>query len=91
MGERVAPVTVRVGAYAKGGRLPSASELTLELSSESESSDDRKTRVRLDLIGDVDKVGSAIVRVFRQVGATNVFKPAWEREYRVLRAFGSDF
>lgn len=88
VGELVAPVTARVGVYAKDGRLLSASELTLELSSESESSDDRKTRVRLDLTGDIDKVDVAIVRVSRQVGTTNAFKVAWEREYRVNRAFG---
>lgn len=89
VGELVAPVTVRVGAYAKDGRLLSASEITLELSSESESSDDRKTRVRIDLTSDIDKVDAAIVRVSKQVGTTNAFKMAWEREYRVNRAFGS--
>lgn len=91
VGELVAPATVRVGAYAKDGRLLSPSEVTLELSSSSASSDDRKVRVRVDLTDDVDSVGTAVLRVSARVGSSNAFKPAWERDYQVNRAFGMDF
>lgn len=91
VGDLVAPTTVKVGAYAKDGRLLSPSEVTLELSSTSSSSDDRKVRVRIDLTDDVDMVGVAVMRVSRQVGASNAFKPVWERDYQVNRAFGMDF
>lgn len=91
MGDLVVPTVVKVGAYAKDGRLLSASEVTLEFSSSSPSSDDRKVRVRLDLTDDVDNVGVATLRVSRQVGASNAFRPVWERDYQVNRAFGMDF
>ncbi|MBQ9006054.1 MAG: hypothetical protein IJ092_06740, partial [Atopobiaceae bacterium] len=91
VGDLVVPTTVKVGAYAKDGRLLSPSEVTLELSSASPSSDDRKVRVRVDLTDDVDTVGVAVLRVSRQVGASNAFKPEWERDYQVNRAFGMDF
>ena len=91
VGDLVVPTTVKVGAYAKDGRLLSPSEVTLELSSASPSSDDRKVRVRVDLTDDVDTVGVAVLRVSRQVGASNAFKPVWERDYQVNRAFGMDF
>lgn len=91
VGELVVPETVRVGAYAKDGRLPSPSEVTLELSSASASSDDLKVRVRVDLIEDVDQVGVAVLRVSARVGASNAFKGIWERDYQVNRAFGMDF
>ena len=91
VGDLVVSTTVKVGAYAKDGRLLSPSEVTLELSSASPSSDDRKVRVRVDLTDDVDTVGVAVLRVSRQVGASNAFKPVWERDYQVNRAFGMDF
>ena len=91
VGDLVVPTTVKVGAYTKDGRLLSTSEVTLELSSASPSSDDRKVRVRIDLTDDVDTVGVAVLRVSRQVGASNAFKPVWERDYQVNRAFGMDF
>ena len=91
VGDLVAPASVRVGVYAKDGRLLSASEVALELASTSTSSDERKVRVRLDLTDDVDSVGVAVVRVSRRVRASNAYKPAWERDYRVNRALGMDF
>lgn len=91
VGDLVVPTSVKVGAYAKDGRLLSPSEVMLELSSASASSDDRKVRVRVDLTDDVDAVGVATLRVSRQVGASNAFKPVWERDYQVNRAFGMDF
>ena len=91
VGDLVTPVTVKVGAYATDGRLLSASESVLELASSSASSDDRKVRVRVPLTDDVDSVGVAVLRVSRRVGASNAFKPSWEREYRVNRALGMDF
>lgn len=91
VGDLVVPTTVKVGAYTRDGRLLSPSEVTLELSSTSASSDDRKVRVRVDLTDDVDTVGVAVLRVSRQVGASNAFKPVWERDYQVNRAFGMDF
>lgn len=90
-GELVSPVTVRVGAYAKDGRLLSSSETVITLSSASASSDERKVRVRVDLTDDVDSVGVATLRISRQVGASNAFVTAWERDYQVNRAFGMDF
>lgn len=91
VGDLVAPSTVKVGAYAKDGRLLSPSEITLELASTSASSDDRKVRVRMDLMDDVDTVDVAVLRVLAQVGTSNAFKSAWERDYQVNRAFGMDF
>ena len=91
VGDLVTPAVVKVGAYAKDGRLLSPSEVTLELSSTSLSSDDRKVRVRIDLTDDVDTVGVAVLRVSSRVGASNAFKPVWERDYQVNRAFGMDF
>ena len=91
VGDLVAPSTVKVGAYAKDGRLLSPSEITLELASTSASSDDRKVRVRMDLTDDVDTVDVAVLRVSARVGTSNAFKPAWERDYQVNRAFGMDF
>ena len=90
-GELVSPVTVRVGAYAKDGRLLSSSETVITLSSASASSDERKVRMRVDLTDDVDAVGVATLRISRQVGASNAFVTAWERDYQVNRAFGMDF
>ena len=91
VGDLVAPSTVKVGAYAKDGRLLSPSEITLELASTSASSDDRKVRVRMDLMDDVDTVDVAVLRVSARVGTSNAFKLAWERDYQVNRAFGMDF
>lgn len=91
VGELVAPATVKIGAYSKDGRLLSPSEVNLELSSASASSDDRKVRVRVDLTDDVDHVGIAVLRVSARVGASNAFKPVWERDFQVNRAFGMDF
>lgn len=91
VGDLVTPATVKIGAYAQDGRLLSPSETTLELSSTSSSSDDRKVRVRIDLTDDVDTVSVAVLRVSRQVGASNAFKPVWERDYQVIRALGMDF
>lgn len=48
-------------------------------------------RVRLNITDDVDTVGVATLRVSRQVGASNAFRPVWERDYQVNRAFGMDF
>ena len=90
-GELVSPVTVRIGAYAKDGRLLSSSETVLTLSSASTSSDERKVRLRIDLTDDVDTVSVATLRISRQVGASNAFVTAWERDYQVNRAFGMDF
>lgn len=91
VGDLVAPASVKVGVYAKDGRLLSASEVMLELASSSASSDDRKVRVRLDLTDDVDSVGVAVVRVSSRVGASNAYKTVWEKDYRVNRASGMDF
>lgn len=91
VGDLVTPANIKVGVYDNGGRLLSSSEVMLELASTSASSDDRKTRVRVDLTDDVDSVGVAMVRVSKRVGASNAFKTAWEREYRVNRAMGMDF
>lgn len=91
VGDLVSPVTVRVGAYAKDGRLLSPSETVLTLSSAAEGSDERKVRVRIDLTDDVDSVSMATLRISRQIGASNAFVTAWERDYQVNRAFGMDF
>lgn len=91
VGDLVAPASVKVGVYAKDGRLLCASEVTLELASASASSDDRKVRVRLDLTDDVDSVAVAVVRVSRRVGPSNAYKTVWEKNYRVNRASGMDF
>lgn len=91
VGDLVAPATVKVGAYAKDGRLLSPSEVTLELASTSSSSDDRKVRMRVDLTDDVDSVDVAVLRVSARLGSSNAFKSAWERDYQVNRAFGMDF
>lgn len=87
----VTPVTIKVGVYAKDGTLVSSEEKTLTLASTSTSSDDRKTRIVLSLTGDVDQYSSVTVRVSTKVGDTNSYRTAWEQDYTVSRAFGSDF
>lgn len=88
--ESVSLVTVKVGVYDAGGNPLSSTKCILVLGSTSASSDDRKRRIRLQLTDDVDDVETCFVRVTRRVGATNSFKLAWERKYRVQR-FARDF
>lgn len=90
-GDAVTPLTVRVGVYADDGTLLSSKERTLELDSASTSVEERKTRVSLRLTDEVDEHASAWVRISAQVGSTTRFETAWEKEYAVNRAFGSDF
>ena len=91
VGEAVGPAQVKVGVYAKDGKLLSPSEVSLELSSASPNAEDRKVRVRLDLTDDVDQAGIATVRISKRVGTSNAYTAAWERDYQVNRAFGMDF
>ncbi len=91
LSENVTASVAIVGLYAKDGTLLSSTEQTLTLESTSMSSEDRKTRVVLDLTDDVDKHQSAFLRISTRVGNTNATKVAWEREYSVNRAFGRDF
>ena len=89
----VLPQMVKVGVYAKDepAKLLSASEQSLELSSTSSSSEDRKTTVTLDVTNDIDDYASVLVRISKRVGSTNRYDTAWECEYTVNRAFGNDF
>ncbi|MBR2835998.1 MAG: BREX-1 system phosphatase PglZ type A [Coriobacteriales bacterium] len=89
--DSVSPQTVKVGVYTKDGTLMSSAEKTLELSSTSTSSEDRKTRVSLPLIDNIDDYPSVIVRISTRIGQTNAYESAWEQEYSVNRAFGMDF
>lgn len=94
--QTVLPTTVKVGLYApedtqEPGKLLCASEKTLVLDSESNSSDARKTRVTLDVTNDVDAFSKAVVRISKQVGQTKKHKTVWEQEYSVDRGFGNDF
>lgn len=90
-GESVSPQTVKVGAYSKDGRLVSASERSLELASESADVEERKTKITLLLIDEVDDHASVIVRISARIGDTNAYESVWEQEYSVNRAFGMDF
>lgn len=90
-GAGVTPLTVRVGVYGENGELLCAHERTLDLASEAQDPEQRKTRVTLRLTDDVDSHKSAWVRISEQVGSTSRYHTAWEKEYSVNRAFGSDF
>ncbi|MBQ9000890.1 MAG: BREX-1 system phosphatase PglZ type A, partial [Eggerthellaceae bacterium] len=61
-GNRIGPQTVKVGAYAADGSLVSSVEKTIELSSESGDVEERKTRVTLPLLDEVDAHASVFVR-----------------------------
>ena len=89
--EHVSPLTVKVGVYAHDGALMSSSEKTIELSSESPDVEERKTRVALPLLDEVDEMTSVVVRISKRIGDTNAYEPVWEQEYAVNRAFGMDF
>ena len=90
-GGAVTPLTVKVGVYTEDGTLLSSKERTLELDSTSGNVEGRKTRVSLRLTDEVDDYSSAMVRISARVGSTSRFETAWEKEYAVNRAFGSDF
>lgn len=90
-GDAVTPLTVKVGVYADDGTLLSSKERTLELDSASGDVEERKTRVSLRLTDEVDDHSSAMVRISARIGSTSRFEAAWEKEYAVNRAFGSDF
>ena len=90
-GESVSPQTVKVGAYSKEGKLVSASERTVELASESADVEERKTRVTLPLIDEVDDYASVVVRISARIGDTSACEGVWEQECSVNRAFGMDF
>jgi hypothetical protein len=47
--------------------------------------------VTLRLTDEVDAHATAWVRISARVGATTRYRTAWQREYSVNRAFGSDF
>ncbi|MEG2933825.1 MAG: BREX-1 system phosphatase PglZ type A [Gordonibacter sp.] len=89
----VLPQTVKVGVYAKDEptKLLSVNEHSIELSSASPNSDDRKTTVTLDVTNDIDDYASVTVRISKKIGNTNRYDTAWECEYSVNRAFGNDF
>ncbi|MEG2747155.1 MAG: BREX-1 system phosphatase PglZ type A [Gordonibacter sp.] len=91
--EKVLPTTVKVGLYTNDdeGRVLSAFEKTLELSSDAPDSERRKTEVRLPVMNDIDDYDKAILRISARVGNTNQFAPEWEQELAVNRAFGNDF
>ncbi|WP_303868388.1 BREX-1 system phosphatase PglZ type A [Senegalimassilia anaerobia] len=91
--EKVTPLTVRVGLYDPddASRLLCAEEQTLELASTAQSSEERKTRVALHVIDDVDDRAAAVLRISRRVGNTNQFEAEWEKRLSVNRAFGNDF
>ncbi|ACV21363.1 PglZ domain [Slackia heliotrinireducens] len=89
--ESVSPQTVKVGVYSKDGALVSATEKTIELASESDDVETRKTRVTMPLIDEVDDCASVVVRISARIGNTNAYESAWEQEYSVNRAFGMDF
>ena len=94
--QSIMPVNVKVGLYAPDdsdnpGKLLSASEVTLELASESKESDGRRTRLTLDVTNDIDDFSKAVLRISKRVGKTNAFKPVWEQTYSVDRGFGNDF
>jgi len=92
-GSGVSPLTVRVGVYDKDkeGTLLCTHERELELSSTSEDPEQRKTRVTLRLTDEVDDHSSAWLRISAKVGSTTRYQTAWQKEYSVNRAFGSDF
>lgn len=90
-GETVSPQTVKVGVYSKDGALVSAAEKVIELASDSGDVEERKTRVTMPLIDEVDDHASVIVRISKRIGDTNAYESAWEMEYSVNRAFGMDF
>ena len=89
--DKVSGAVAIVGLYTKDGTLLSSVEHTLTLDSESASSEDRKTRIVVNLTDDVDKHHMAYLRIYTRVGQTNARKLAWEREYTINRAFGMDF
>ena len=89
--ENCSPVKIKVGVYAKEGKLLSATEQMLNLSSTDLATDSRKTRVDMILTDDVDDYSKVAVRIFAQVGSTSAFKQIWEMDYSVMRAFDSDF
>lgn len=90
-GLEVSPVTVKVGIYSEDGKLLSANEQQLTLSSSAESAEARKQRLRLNVTNDVDSYETAVVRISAQVGSSSAYKPVWEEKYNVNRAFSSDF
>ncbi|MCH4081489.1 MAG: BREX-1 system phosphatase PglZ type A [Atopobiaceae bacterium] len=92
-GSGVSPLTVRVGVYDKDkeGTLLCTHERELELSSTSDDPEQRKTRVTLRLTDEVDDHPSAWLRISAKVGSTTRYQTAWQKEYSVNRAFGSDF
>lgn len=91
--DKVASLTVKVGLYdpADPTRLLSAMEKTMELASTAESSEDRKTRVTLPVVNDVDDCDRATLRISARIGSTNQYREEWKQELSVNRAFGNDF
>ena len=91
--DKVAPLTVRVGLYApdNAGRLLCSAERVLELSSTAESSEERRTRVELQVTDDVDDYPEVVLRISSRIGNTNQYRPDWEQRLTVNRAFGNDF
>lgn len=90
-GESISPQTVKIGVYSNEGALVSATEKVIELASDSDDVEERKTRVTLPLIDEVDDHASVIARISARIGNTNAYESAWEQEYSVNRAFGMDF
>ena len=91
--DKVAPLTVKVGLYGTSdpSKLLSASEQTIELASTADSSEERKTRVTLPVVNDVDDHPKAVLRISSRIGSTNQYRAEWEQELSVNRAFGNDF
>jgi uncharacterized protein (TIGR02687 family) len=90
-GEGISPLTVKVGVYSEDGTMLCAHEKELDLSSTSEDSNQRKTRITLRLTDEVDEYSAAFVRISAKVGLTTRYRTVWQKEYSVNRAFGSDF
>lgn len=90
---KIASLTVRVGIYAPddASRPLCAEEQTLELASTATTSEERKTRVTLHVIDDVDDYSAVVLRISGRVGNTNQFDAEWEQRLSVNRAFGNDF
>jgi len=89
--DQVSSTVAIVGLYGSDGRLLSSVEQTITLESESTSSEERKTRITLRLTEDVENYQNAFLRIYTHVGQTNARRIAWEREYSINRAWGSDF
>lgn len=89
----ITPLTVKVGLYAPDDakRILSASEPVLELSSTSETSEDRKIRVSLPVTNDVDEYSSAVLRISTRIGKTSQYQTEWETKLSISRVFGNDF